>query len=436
MSGIRSLRARLTALSAAVAAVVLAGTAALLLTRLHSGLVSAVDTAAVARAADVAGLVQSGRLSAIADLPTHPDVVVQVIDSHGAVLASSANATGLPRLFTLTPKSGARTVRQVHLLNDTVDYRVATARAGDAIVYSGAPVDDVSDSVTVLATELAIGAPLLLGLLTSGAWLLIGRALRPVDELRRQAEVITAADLSRRLAVPAAPELAALAATLNDLLGRAHAAAEQQRRFIGDAAHELRSPVAGLLAALEVHERSTDDPEARDMARQALRLSELVNDLLTMARLDDGSSAQPRPLDLAQLLREEVAMRPGLVLEVVAAQVLADPGSLRRAIGNLLDNAVRHARHQVTVQTAIVEAAVVLSISDDGPGVAIGDRERIFDRFTRLDDARARDAGGVGLGLSIVRETIAAAGGSVVVEDATPGARFVIRLPLLADDLT
>ena len=435
MTRTTSLRMRLTALSAAVAALVLAGTAALLLARLRTGLVAAVDTSAVARAADVAGLVQSGRLSAIGDLPTHPDVVVQVIGPDGAVIASSSNADGLGRLFTSAPMSGARTARQVRVRNDTIDYRVAVVRAGADIVYSGSPVDDVSDSVTVLTTQLAVGAPFLLALLTGGAWLVIGRALRPVEALRRQAAAIPAADLSQRLAVPAAPELAALAATLNDLLQRAHAAAEQQRRFIGDAAHELRNPVAGLLASLEVHERVSGDPEAQDLTRQAERLSGLVNDLLALARIDSGSSAQPQPVDISQLVREAVGARPGISVEVVPAVVLADAGLLRRAIRNLLDNALRHARQDVTLRVEIDQGSVVLSVTDDGRGVRAEDRERIFERFTRLDDARTRDSGGVGLGLAIVRETIAAAGGSVAVEDAGPGARFVVRLPPLAASL-
>jgi signal transduction histidine kinase len=422
---------RLTALSAAVAAVVLTVTAALLLARLRTGLVDAVDASATARAADVAGLVQAGRLSALRDLPAHPDVVVQVIGVHGEVLASSTNATGLPRLFTVPPGPGARTARQVSLRNDTVDYRVAAVRAGDAIVYSGSPVDDVSDSVTVLTTQLAVGAPALLALLTAGAWLVIGRALRPVEVLRREAAAIPAMDLSRRLAVPSARELAALAATLNDLLRRAHEAAEQQRRFIADAAHELRNPVAALLSSLEVHERVSGDPEAAGLARQAERLSELVNDLLALARLDSGSAGRPPPVDLGQLVREEAASRPGISVNIVPAVVRADAGLLRRAVANLLDNAVRHARHDVDVCIEIDGPDVVLSVTDDGPGVPDSERERIFDRFTRLDDARSRDAGGVGLGLAIARETVVAAGGSVRVEDARPGARFVVRLPAL-----
>jgi signal transduction histidine kinase len=255
--------------------------------------------------------------------------------------------------------------------------------------------------------------------------------LRPVEVLRREAAAIPAMDLSRRLAVPSARELAALAATLNDLLRRAHEAAEQQRRFIADAAHELRNPVAALLSSLEVHERVTGDPEAAGLARQAERLSELVNDLLALARLDSGSAGLPPPVDLGQLVREEAASRPSISVNIVPAVVRADAGLLRRAVANLLDNAVRHARHDVDVCIEIDGPDVVLSVTDDGPGVPDSERERIFDRFTRLDDARSRDAGGVGLGLAIARETVVAAGGSVRVEDARPGARFVVRLPAL-----
>jgi signal transduction histidine kinase len=430
MSRSSSLRTRLTALSAVVAAVVLAGTAALLLARLRTGLVAAVDLSAVTRAADVAGLVKADRLPAVGDLPTHPDVVVQVIGLDGSVIAASRNAAGLGRLFTLPPAPGARTVRQVNVRSDTVDYRVAAVRAGDAIVYSGSPVDDVSDSVNVLTTQLAVGGPALLALLTGGAWLVIGRALRPVEVLRREAAAIPASDLSQRLAIPAAPELASLAATLNDLLERAHVASEQQRRFIGDAAHELRNPVASLLASLEVHERICSDTEAADLARQAQRLSALVTDLLALARLDSGSTDLAQPVDLEAVVRDAVAGRRGITVNVMPAVVCGEAGLLRRAVADLVDNALRHARSTVSVLAEIDGTDVVLSISDDGPGVPPSDRERIFERFTRLDDARTRDAGGVGLGLAIAREAVSAAGGAMWVEDADPGARFVVRLPL------
>jgi signal transduction histidine kinase len=229
--------------------------------------------------------------------------------------------------------------------------------------------------------------------------------------------------------VPAAPELAALAATLNDLLERVNAASEQQRRFIGDAAHELRTPVATLLASAELHERTSSDPEAGDMARQAERLAVLVTDLLVLARLDTHGRADSGPVDLAAIIRDELASRPAIVAELTPAWVRADAGLLRRAIANLLDNALRHARDVVRVSAGTDGCDVVVTVTDDGPGVAESDRERVFERFTRLDDARGRDAGGVGLGLAITRDAITTAGGTIRLEAADPGARFVIRLP-------
>lgn len=429
-----SLRARLTALSAAVATVVLALTSALLLSRLRTGLVAAVDATALARARDVAALLRDDALPSGRPLPASREVVIQVVGPEGTVLASSDNIARTGRVFTLRPGPRARTVRQVPVGGDRIDYRVVAVAAGNAVVYAGSPVDDVQDGVTVLTTQLAVSGPALLALLAAGTWLLVGRVLRPVELIRRQAEAIPASDLTQRVAVPSAPELARLAATLNDLLGRVEHALSQQRRFIGDASHELRTPVAALLASLEVNERLDDSRAAHELTGQAARLSELVTGLLALARLDAGHGAAPGPIDLARLVGEELDQRPEVVGRLTPAWVMADEALLRRAVTNLLDNALRHATTTVTVDVGPADESAVLVVADDGPGVPPGDRERIFERFTRLDDARARDDGGVGLGLAIAREAVVAAGGHICVEDAVAGARFVVRLPLMPSE--
>jgi len=308
------------------------------------------------------------------------------------------------------------------LRNDTIDYRVATVAVADNLVYAGVPVDDVQDNVDLLARQLAISLPLLLALITTGAWFLIGRALRPVELLRQQADSLQVSDLSGRVDVLGAPELARLAVTLNQLLDRVDTATRQQRSFLDDAAHELRNPVAALLASLEVHQRTTDHPDAPELTRQALRISELVTDLLTLARIDGKGSSSQRRVDLSRLVAEELA-------NLQPAWVLADTAMMRHVVTNLLDNAVRHANRSVLVRTATDGRDAILEVIDDGPGVPDADRERIFERFARLDPGRGRDEGGVGLGLAIARAAIVSAGGSLHVEDAAPGARFVARLP-------
>ncbi len=424
-----SLRARLTALSAGVTMLLLAVTTTVLLGQLRAGLLDAVDSAAVGRAGEVAALVNSGRLAAVRHLPSRQDIVVQVIGPQGQVLASSDNAAGRGRLFSHPPAPGARTVQQVVVRHDTIDYRVATVAAAGNLVYAAVPVDDVQDGVNLLARQLAISVPLLLALITAGAWLLIGRALQPVELLRRQADRLQVSDLSGRVDVLGAPELKRLAVTLNQLLERVETATRQQRTFLDDAAHELRNPVAALLASLEVHQRTTDHPDAPELTQQALRISELVTDLLTLARIDGKGSSSQRRVDLSRLVAEELAARPNVVANLQPAWVLADAAMMRQVVANLLDNAERHANRSVLVRTTPEGRDSILEVSDDGPGVPEADRERIFERFARLDPGRARDEGGVGLGLAIARAAIVSAGGSLHVEDAAPGARFVVRLP-------
>jgi len=247
------------------------------------------------------------------------------------------------------------------------------------------------------------------------------------------------------LPVPEArDEVQVLAVTLNDMLARLDAAQQQQRDLVSDTAHELRSPIASIRAQLEV---ALDHPEQQDWTETAsdvladtLRLARLAEDLLVLARLDDRGTRPPpgrRPVDLSALAAEEAGRCAGARVPVTASTdghcvVTGDPDGLRRLLRNLIENALRYAKSGVNVTTRRERDDVVLSVSDDGPGIPAQDRERAFDRFVRLDAARSRDgqeAGGSGLGLAIVRATALAHGGSAGLEDASPGLRTVIRLP-------
>jgi signal transduction histidine kinase len=281
--------------------------------------------------------------------------------------------------------------------------------------------------------------------LAAVAWRVIGWTLRPVEALRVGAERISGAAREERLPVPpAADEIQALAVTLNNMLDRLAAARGRQRAFVADAAHELRSPLASIQTQLEVAQRLGEGGSLpADLLVDVRRLAGLVEDLLLLARsdADTRTPARVQQLDAGALLadltgqhageRVPVTVRPGR-----STPVLADPEELRRALGNLVQNAVRHARQAVELECLVEGEEVVLAVSDDGPGVPEEDRERVFERFTRLDDSRGRHAGGSGLGLAIARELITRAGGRVRLSDGRPpfSLRAEVRLPVTSSD--
>jgi signal transduction histidine kinase len=278
------------------------------------------------------------------------------------------------------------------------------------------------------------------------SWLITGSTLRPITALRRGAEQVTAAGGPRGLPVPEArDEVHSLAVTLNDMLSRLAAAQQRQRQFVSDTAHELRSPIASIRAQLEValdHPESQEWAEtARDVLADTLRLTRLAEDLLALARLEERGGRPPvagGPVDVAQLVTGIPGGYTQAPVKVVAdapaaCPVTGDGDALRRMLVNLVDNAVRYARSTVTVAARASGDAVLLTVTDDGQGIPAGHAERAFERFTSLDDARARPDGevsGAGLGLAIVRATAHAHGGRAWLEDAEPGLRATVRLPL------
>lgn len=439
-----SLRARLTAAATvALAALTLTGSA-LLVWRVHQGLYAGLDAAVTQRAHDLSGELDTGRAAPAATARISGGVAVQVLDPQGRVLASSPDLDGEPRLFHFPAgPAGAPRLRTIDgvPLGDEASYRVAAARAGNGdTVYVGVSTGEASRGVAELIGALGVGVPVTIGLLAACTWLLVGRALSPVETLRRQAAEITSTDLHRRLDIPgSADELRALAETVNDLLRRLEEAASMQRRFVADAAHELRSPLTSLRTQLDVAVRqpeTTDWPAvAAGAGQDALRLGSLVDDLVALARLDAGGPLQRTEFDLDDVVLSEVERvrrRSEHHLEVRGVQPLrlcGDPAAWARICQNLLDNAVRHARSQVDVRLLRDGDGLRLEVRDDGPGIPPAARATVFERFRRLDEGRGQDAGGSGLGLAIVRELVAAQGGRVWVEDGGPGARLVVRAP-------
>jgi signal transduction histidine kinase len=299
---------------------------------------------------------------------------------------------------------------------------------------------DTDEALRRLVGALVVSIPALVAVMGGLIWFVTGRALRPVDALRREVDEITVADLGRRVEVPdSADELARLATTMNGMLGRLHESVEHQRRFVGDASHELRSPLAGIRSELEVnlaHPDRADWPESgRRVLDETVRLQQLVEQLLVLAR-GDAAEATRVEVDLDDLvLAEAQRLRDSSELfvdlrGVSAARVLGDPIGLAQVVRNLGENAARHARGRIALTVAERPDRVELVVQDDGPGVPASDAERIFERFARVDEARARASGGAGLGLAISRAIVERHGGTLELTTTAPeGARFVVCLP-------
>jgi signal transduction histidine kinase len=272
-------------------------------------------------------------------------------------------------------------------------------------------------------------------------WWIVGRALRPVEGIREEVERISSRELDRR--VPDAPgddEVARLAATMNRMLDRLQRSQERQRRLVSDASHELRSPVAAIRQHAEVAGRHPDATRVDELATAVLdetdRLQGLVEDLLVLARLDEGRGSVATEVDLDDIVVAEAArLRRITTIDVDASSVGAGrvrggAAALERVVRNLTENAVRYARARVALGLVQADGRVTLTVDDDGPGIAPVDRQRVLERFVRLDESRGRGTGGAGLGLAIVREVVASHGGEVTLgESPLGGLRVEIRLP-------
>jgi signal transduction histidine kinase len=396
------------------------------------------------RAGQVAAQARGGTLPDRLSFPEQPGALVQVVNAKDRVIAASAALQGRAPIGHVDDnRLGVLSAWTERLTSDDETYRVVglTERtaSGPVRVFAAASLEAVSDRMTGLQIELAVGLPMVLALVALISWQVVGRALRPVESIRAQvAEIGGSGRIDRRVPEPAGQdEVWRLARTMNEMLQRLQAAAERQRRFVADASHELRSPLASLRTQLEV---SRDYPARRvgavdDQLAEVERMERLVGDLLLLAKADERQLVvRSRPLDLREVVLDEVeraGSRARVRLDtagVAAATVHGDREELARVVRNLLDNAVRFARARVELSLAERDGHVELTVADDGPGVPAAVRERVFERFARLDEGRARDAGGTGLGLAIVREVIVAHRGSVTV-DGGPGARFLISLP-------
>ena len=366
-----------------------------------------------------------------------PTDQAQVLAPDGTVLAGyPRNLAHQPALYTLAPGS-ATPVRQpaadrAGLPSDLSDY-------GEHATIGGQPVTIITITSTYLRSQvdqtfarlLIIGVPFLLVLACGTVWLVVGRALRPVEQIRGAVTAITSADLSLRVPEPGTDdEIGRLARTMNDMLARLEDSAARQRRFVADASHELRSPLTAIRTGLEVglaHPDRAPWPEiARRAGRQSQRLEQLIAELLVLAKADAHQiAARRQPVDLAALLADLAATpAPGVSIGLSVAPGTAttgNPEDLSRMFRNLLDNAIRYARHRVLITAAARPEGIVVEIADDGPGIPEEERERVFGRFVRLDASREQASGSAGLGLAIAREIATAHGATIVLTEAPGG---------------
>jgi len=432
-----SLRLRLTLLTSSLLCVALAIGAVALTLVVQGSRVAALDELAAARARTLVRLVEEDRLPET--LPAvEPGEVAQVLDAGGRVVATSPNASrtlpvlGTADLARLEGDGGATRTAYDELARVAV--LPASWRGTEVTVVVTVPLRDVEGVLAALRLSLMGVVPTLTLLLAAAIWLALGRALHPVDQLRRAAEHVAREGGPGSLPVPRADdELGALARTLNEMLDRLEHASARQRAFVEDAAHELRSPIAALRTSVEVARAHpgawTAGELAADLEPEVLRMQGLVDDLLLLARVGSAPPARTAT-DLAEVADDAVAAartRPGVAVEVAGhGAAVVDPVAVGRVVRNLVENATRHAHARVRVTVA--DGGVV--VEDDGDGVPPADRERVFERFVRLEDAREREAGGSGLGLAIAREIARDHGGDVVLDESgLGGLRATVRLP-------
>lgn len=371
----------------------------------------------------------------------------QVIAADGRVLAATRTLAGVPAVYALA--TGSTTPVRLKAADGVIpsDVRIVGNRrrvgGQDVTIITGTSTSLLVQLRSQLVSQLIIGFPVVLLAAATAVWLIVGRALRPVEQIRHAVTDITSADLSQRVPEPGtSDEIGHLAQTMNQMLARLDSSSRRQRRFVADASHELRSPLAAIRTTLEVglaHPDSAPWPTiAERAAEQAIRLEGLIRQLLLLAKADERVASRQQQVNTSVLLNQICATtdalnrRVGLDL-VRDAITLGDPDQLARLFRNLIENAVRYATSGVGVSTSVTDTQVVVVVTDDGPGIPAADRGRVFDRFVRLDSSRDRSSGNSGLGLAIVREIVAAHRGSVSITDRPGGgARFVICLPRAA----
>lgn len=442
-----SISARSATVSALAVLVALALAGSVLDVALYRYLLAGVDDAAAGRVRSIVAALQTSSPDRIdQDLLTTTQrvVAIQLVGPTGAVVkrVGAAPATAL--------------VPANHFDYSLIRGMSDDAVAGDDMRISGQRVDTTHGTYTVIvgggseaveaiartvALLLACGAPIIVGVAAAASYRLVRRSLQSVDAIRSRVAEISTSDLAERVPVPSSSdEISALAVTMNEMLTRLEAGHRAQQRFVGDASHELRSPLTTIISGLEAAE---DHPEilnsglaSNTLLPEAHRMRTLIEDLLLLARADEQRWVMnAKEVSVSEVAEAEVARARhnascAIDSVIAPALILGDSAGISRAIRNLLDNAIRHATSRVEVCVSNRDRDAIIAISDDGPGIAPEDRIRVFERFVRLDFDRSRSSGGAGLGLAIVAEVVAAHGGVVTIEDRPgQGTTMLVSLP-------
>jgi signal transduction histidine kinase len=365
------------------------------------------------------------------------DTLAQIRDAGGAVVGGRRDQAWL------TAARGGRSEQVLTVGPDRERFLVLTRSthlegAADTVVVAGSldPVDEITRLIAVL---LAVGVPVLMLLVAGLTWRSVAHALAPVEQIRSRVDQITAQALDRRVPEPAGrDEILSLAQTMNLMLARLQDAHVRQQRFVADASHELRSPLACIRQHAEVTLADPGRWSAVELAGTVLaeqsRLEHLVEDLLLLARADEHTLRLAyREVDVDDLAFDEAArlrLDQRLQIDTTAvspARTLADAPALRRVLRNLGDNAARHADSTIALGARPRDhATIMITVDDDGPGIPAPDRDRVLQRFVRLDQSRGRDDGGSGLGLAIAHQLVHAHHGQLTLTDSPLGGLRVI----------
>lgn len=432
----RTLRGRVTVITSLfVAMSLVVGAVAIVLIQ-RASLMSTTDELLVARVASIGGGVLPE-----SELDRNEQSFFQVLDASGTVIDASPNLVGDPPV-TGPGEIGFSTRTDVPVDDDR--FRVLTTEIAERFVVVGENIEDVFESSEATVIALGITIPILVGVLGGLMWWTTGRVLAPVEEMRRDVESIGATNLATRLTVTSNDEIGRLGATMNNMLARLDRSAQRQRQFVGDASHELRSPLTRMRSGLDLARAGhTPVEEAVEAAiAETEKMERLVDHMLFLARSDERAQGSAttgttpiRRIDLDEIVLSETERlnnRDRVSVDrsaVSGAQVFGDGLQLARAIRNLLDNAERYADREVAISLIEDAGWARLTVSDDGPGVPDDQGEAIFERFTRADESRSADTGGAGLGLAIVREIVERHQGTVRILGSETGARFEIRIP-------
>ena len=437
-----SIRFRITALATVVVAVVLALAGFSLVTVQRALLTDSLDEALTQRADDIVALLSSSPLPEELSQGAR-EGFAQLISEDGEVLVATPNLRGFPAMEIATDPAEMVTMQTVEGLEvDDDRFRVLSRRLeGIGTLHVGTTYDVVSESTTALTSSLAVTIPIIMVALAALVWWLVGRTLRPVEDIRSEVAEIGSTGLDRRVpGTGSGDEIDRLAGTMNQMLSRLETSIVRQQRFVADASHEMRNPLTRIRSTIEVGLSTNEElgeELALDVLEEVIGLQHMVEDMLFMARADAGHGTPVfKRIDLDDVvLREARRIRAHERVEVdmsrvSAAQVDGDAGQLGRAIRNLLANAERYAATKVSLALTETDGMAVLTVADDGPGIPMEHAEEIFERFTRLDESRNSDSGGTGLGLPIAREVAQIHGGSVelVVGDGL-GATFRMMIP-------